>query len=75
MFAGPVIGGVLRALRQEAGLSQRQLAERSGIQRPIVSRIERGDHRPNMETIGVFARACGASPLRVYRVFDAWLEG
>lgn len=32
----------LERMRREAGLSQEALAEKSGVSRPVISRIERG---------------------------------
>ena len=45
--------------RRRAGLSQRELARRSGIPQPTVSRIERGRISPTMETLEPLIRACG----------------
>jgi DNA-binding Xre family transcriptional regulator len=39
-----VLGGALRALRVEAGLSQRELCERVDLDKPYLSRLE-GGHR------------------------------
>lgn len=44
-------GKVLRAVRQEAGVSQELLAERADIDRTYPSLIERGLRQP---TIGIF---------------------
>ncbi|MEK8108445.1 helix-turn-helix transcriptional regulator [Micromonospora sp. M12] len=39
---GTDLGGMLRALRRQADLSQRQLAERAGVPQPTLARIESG---------------------------------
>jgi transcriptional regulator with XRE-family HTH domain len=36
------LGAALRVLREQAGITQRELAERAGSDAPYVSRIERG---------------------------------
>ena len=41
------------------GLSQTQLADRTGISHSVVSRIETGQHRTNLETLGKIALALG----------------
>lgn len=47
----------LRALRGEKGLSLQDLAERSGISRATLSRIENGEVSPTAETLGALAAA------------------
>jgi ribosome-binding protein aMBF1 (putative translation factor) len=46
-----MFGATVAALREQRGLTQRMLAEQSGMKQPAVNRIERGLHRPNLETI------------------------
>lgn len=50
----------LVALRQSAGLSQRDIAERLGVKQPVVAKLESG-HAKNMgvETLARYAVACG----------------
>ena len=59
---GAVLDILLRA-RQEAGLTQAQVAERMGTQAPSVARLERalatGKHSPSLATLRKYARACG----------------
>lgn len=50
-------GKRLRSLREERGLSQRELAERIGTQAPQVSRYETGAYMPNAETLAAIAQA------------------
>ncbi len=47
----------LHALRAENGLSLQELAERSGISRATLSRIENGEVSPTAETLGALAAA------------------
>lgn len=47
-------------LRKAAGLTQRQLAAKSGTQQADISRIEAGDANPTLATIAALAYALGA---------------
>ena len=53
------IGKRIAALRKLAGLSQEQLAERTGLQRTHISRIEAGKYAVTLETIQAIAEALG----------------
>ena len=46
--------------REALGLTQSQLAERSGIQQSEISRIERGSANPTLRTVHVLARSLRA---------------
>ena len=53
----------LKALRKRAGLSQAELARRSGVAQPTISRIEAGLRRDvGLDVIDKLARALGVSP-------------
>lgn len=49
--------------RQEAGLTQAQLAERMGTQAPAIARLESslatGKHSPSVATLRKYVKACG----------------
>lgn len=49
--------------RQEAGLTQSQVAARMGTQAPAVARLERalasGKHSPSIATLRKYVKACG----------------
>ena len=45
--------------RRRAGLSQRELARKSGIPQSSISRIERGLISPTVDTLERLIRACG----------------
>lgn len=47
------------ARRIRYGLTQRQLAARMGTSVPAISRIESGQHRPNLETLEKLGQAFG----------------
>jgi DNA-binding XRE family transcriptional regulator len=50
----------LKAAREEAGLSLAEVAERSGIDKAALSRLESGQHlNPTVNTLGRYARAVG----------------
>ncbi len=54
-----VLGQRIKRLRLQAGLSQEQLAKRSGISRVTLARIELGEHSPRMDTLRAIARGLG----------------
>jgi ribosome-binding protein aMBF1 (putative translation factor) len=49
----------LRALREGAGLTQVQLAERLRVKQPVVAKIESGNTMPDLMTVHRFAHALG----------------
>jgi len=51
---------LLRYARRKAGLSQRQLAERSGVSQPAIAKIEKGRVSPRVDTLVRLLRPCGA---------------
>lgn len=53
----------LKQLRVKATLSQRQVAERLGIDQSTVSRIENGKENLSLEELFLYARACGSDAL------------
>jgi ribosome-binding protein aMBF1 (putative translation factor) len=59
---GVLLDALLKA-RQDAGLSQAQVAERMGTQAPAVARLERalatGKHSPSIATVRKYVKACG----------------
>ncbi len=57
-----VIGARVKALRESAGLSLRDLAERSGVSAPMLSQVERGETSP---TLTVAARIAAGLDLRL----------
>jgi DNA-binding XRE family transcriptional regulator len=62
---GTRLGARLRELRLEAGLTQAELARRTGIHRPNIARVEAGRHTPSLETLARLAMAMGVSTTRV----------
>lgn len=56
------LGEFLRAQRQLAGLSLRQLAELARISNPYLSQVERGLHEPSLRVLTSLAHALGIPP-------------
>jgi DNA-binding XRE family transcriptional regulator len=62
---GATLGRRLRTLRLAAGLTQAELARRTGIHRPNIARVEAGRHTPSLETLARLAQAIGVPTTRV----------
>ena len=56
----------VKAFRGEAGLTQQALAERCGIYRTYLSRIESGDANPS---IGVLIALANTLNIEIYKLF------
>lgn len=70
-------GTLIRQARTRAGLSQVQLAERSGKDRAQIARWERDAVTPSLETLRELLHACGFDldlSLVPYRAPDAALD-
>jgi transcriptional regulator with XRE-family HTH domain len=66
-----VIGSRIRQLREEKGLSQGDIEERTGLLRCYVSRVENGHTVPSLETLERFAAALD---VQLYELFYAGEE-
>ncbi len=80
MTPSPVtdLGGFLKDQRQQAQLSLRQLADRSGISNPYLSQIERGLRKPSGEILQALAKGLQISAEQLYvhaGLLDANLDG
>ena len=62
---GTSVGRRVRELRTKAGMTQAELARRTGIHRPNNARVESGRHMPSLETVARLAEALGTSPARI----------
>ena len=53
----------LKAVREGAGITQAELGKAIGVTQGRISQLESGlmDHAPNLETIALYAHACGGS--------------
>lgn len=59
--ASPSFAARLRQLREEAGISQYELARRSGLTNQSISLLEKGDREPTWDTVRKLARGLGVS--------------
>ena len=64
--ARPVLARRVRHLRQQARLTQGQLAERIGCHQTQISSLERTGQRVSIDTVRAVARALGASLSYLY---------
>jgi transcriptional regulator with XRE-family HTH domain len=60
-----VIGANVAALRKRAGVTQSEVATRTGMSVPGMSRLESGEHFPSLATLIAVAEAIGVSPCRL----------
>ena len=60
------VGSFIRAQREAAQVSIRQLAERAGVSNPYLSQIERGLRKPSAEVLGQIARGLRLSAEVLY---------
>jgi transcriptional regulator with XRE-family HTH domain len=67
-------GQVLRALREDAGLSQEAFAELAGMDRSTPSTYERGLRQPTLSYLFVIACVLGTQPERLVSDTRARLE-
>ena len=51
----------VRAIRKSAGMTQQQLADKSGIHRVTIARIESDGHTTTMDTAAKIAAALGCT--------------
>lgn len=56
-----VVGERVRSARSRAGISQSELAEKTGIHQSRISRLERGRHCPRLDTIERVAAVLGCT--------------
>lgn len=56
------VGARLRALRREAEMTQRELADRSGLSRWTINEIENRGRHPRLVTLVALAYALGCVP-------------
>lgn len=65
------IGARILELRLQCGLTQLELAERIGSQRPVVTRMERGLHVPAVQTLARVAQAFGIGLAELFQGVDS----
>lgn len=57
----PVLGERLKKARKDCGLTQEQLAERSGLSTRHIAKIEKGDVNPSFEVLSTLVKTLGVS--------------
>ena len=62
-----LVGRNAARLRNEAGLTQEQLAERAGMSQQYISDLERGKCNPTIVTLYELAQALGVSQVELVR--------
>lgn len=62
-----LVGRNVKDARLKAGLSQEQLAERSGFSQQYLSGLERGQRNPTVVTLFELAQALGVQPVDLLR--------
>ena len=60
------IGSFIRAQREAAQVSVRQLAEKAGVSNPYLSQIERGLRKPSADVLSQIAKALRVSAEVLY---------
>ena len=60
------IGSFIRTQRENAQVSVRQLAERSGVSNPYLSQVERGLRKPSADVLNQIAKALRVSAEVLY---------
>ena len=61
MYDKNIIGKVIKARREKAGLSQKELGELIGMSQQQLSQYESGTRRPKLETVSKMAKALNMS--------------
>lgn len=56
----------LRRLRQSAGLTQEELADRAGLNRNYIGMIEREENAPTVDALEQIAKALGIDPVTLF---------
>lgn len=62
-----LVGRNAARLRQAAGLTQEELAERSGFSQQYISKLEKGGRNPTVVTLYELAEGLGATPADLVR--------
>jgi transcriptional regulator with XRE-family HTH domain len=69
--ASVAIGGVIRAMRLERGIGATELAEKAGVGRVTLSRIENGRMQPTTETLERIASGLGVTVSEIHQRAEA----
>jgi XRE family transcriptional regulator, regulator of sulfur utilization len=66
-----VVGARVKALRESAGLSLRDLSERSGVSAPMLSQVERGETSPTLTVAARIATGLGLRLSQLLRLDES----
>ena len=66
-----LVGRNFARIRQQKGLTQEQVEERSGFSQQYISGLERGRRNPTVVTLLELARALGVSHVELVKPDDA----
>jgi transcriptional regulator with XRE-family HTH domain len=69
-----VFGEAIRTRRNQLGLSQEDLAERSGLHRNYIGGIERGERNVALKNILKLAHGLDILPSELIKVLDSYQE-
>jgi transcriptional regulator with XRE-family HTH domain len=64
-----LFGKTLRSLREEAGLTQEEVADRADVHWTYLSQVEGGKRNLGLENIVYLARAIGVTPAEFFSAF------
>lgn len=62
MLDAGTIGKIIRSLREQRGMSQEVLSGLAGMYKSHLGRIERGEKKPNLDSLCRIASALGMQP-------------
>ena len=65
-----LFGRTLRSLREEAGLTQEEVADRADIHWTYLSQVEGGKRNLGLENIVYLAKAIGVTPAEFFAAFS-----
>lgn len=69
-----LFGQLLFDLRKKKGLSQEKLAEKSGISRSYIVRLEQKDRLPTLETIFRIAKGLDIKPSKLIALIETQIK-
>lgn len=69
-FLTQALARTIKRLREDAGLSKRKLAERSGIDRVYLLQVEQAKYRPTMNFVFLLSRALRIQPSKVVAMIE-----
>ena len=65
-----LLGDTIREIREQREITQQKLAEKCGIHRVSMQRIERGTENPSSKTLLAIAAALDILPSELFRRFN-----